>query len=176
MNGNLLRAEWTKFFSVRRWVVASVVGAVLSVVFSAFFATVSSTNANEAPSYQDEFRFVHQPLTGDGALVARVASQSESHEWAKAGLMVKETATSGAPYAALFVTPGHGVRLQANFDTDVPGSTSTAPVWLRLIRAGPTITAEESAFPDDGHRTLHHLSADVFVTSGTLVKAGGKGV
>jgi len=27
-------------------------------------------------------------------------------------------------------------------------------------------------FPDDAHRTLHHLSAGVFLTSGDLVKAG----
>ena len=30
-------------------------------------------------------------------------------------------------------------------------------------------------FPDAAHRTLHHLSAGVFMTSGDLVKAGGKG-
>src|SRR5262249_33724771 len=46
--------------------------------------------------------------------------------------------------AALFVTPGHGVRLQADFDTDIPGSTGAAPVWLRLTRTGPTITGDES--------------------------------
>ena len=32
------------------------------------------------------------------------------------------------------------------------------------------------AFPDDAHRTLHHLSAGVFLTSGDRVKAGGGGV
>ena len=43
----------------------------------------------------DEFFFVHQPLTGDGSISARVLTQAPSHEWAGAGVMVKERATTG---------------------------------------------------------------------------------
>ena len=140
----LIRSEWTKFRSVRRWVIASAAGAVLAIVLSTFFATSGSTNANDGPQYVDQFHFVHQPLTGDGTIVAQVTSQDGSHEWAKAGLMVKESAKSGAPYVALFVTPGHGVRLQSNFGPEVTGTTGTTPRWLRLSRTGTQLTGFES--------------------------------
>ncbi len=46
------------------------------------------------------------------------------------------------------VTPEHGVRMQAMFDTDLAGGTQTAPRWLKLTRTGNTVTGYESA---DGH-------------------------
>ena len=79
---------------------------------------------------------MHQPLTGDGSIVAHVVSQEDSHEWAKAGLMVKERLEVGAPYAALLVTPDHGVRMQWDFEQDVAGSEDRPPApWLRLTRS-----------------------------------------
>ncbi|MFF5294475.1 PQQ-dependent sugar dehydrogenase [Paractinoplanes globisporus] len=93
----------------------------------------------------DQFHFVHQPLTGDGTVVAQVASQSGAEEWAKAGIMLKASATAGSPYAAMMVTPGHGTRLQANFATDLAGGAGTAPRWLKLTRAGDVVTGYESA-------------------------------
>ena len=82
---------------------------------------------NDGPHTIDQLHFVHQPLTGDGTVVARVLTQQDSHEWAKAGLLVKDGTGSGSPYAAVMVTPRHGVRLQANFDTELAGSSATAP-------------------------------------------------
>lgn len=95
----------------------------------------------------DEFHFVHQPLSGDGSVVARVVTQQDSHESARAGLMLKERLERGAPYAALVVTPDHGVRLQSDFETDLSGSDSPAPRWLKLTRSGDSVTGYES---DDG--------------------------
>jgi ABC-2 family transporter protein len=151
----LLRAEWTKLRSVRRWVLALVAVVLLSVGFGLFGAANTDTNANEFPDFvvgpngrpvTDEFEFVHQPLAGDGTLVARVASQDDSHEWASAGVMIKDGVRPGARYAALLVTPRHGVRLSANFDPDVAGSDGgTAPRWLKLTRAGSAVTGYESS-------------------------------
>jgi ABC-type transport system involved in multi-copper enzyme maturation permease subunit len=59
--------------------------------------------------------------------------------------MVKESTEPGSRYAAMMVTPGHGVRLQANYAIDHAGSASTTPRWLRLTRSGATITGYESA-------------------------------
>ncbi len=39
----------------------------------------------------DAFHYVYQSLNGDGTIVAHVASQENSNEWAKAGLMIRET-------------------------------------------------------------------------------------
>ena len=47
-------------------------------------ASAGSTSANEEPRYTDQAYFVHKPLTGDGRIVARVVSQQNSNEWAKA--------------------------------------------------------------------------------------------
>jgi hypothetical protein len=93
----------------------------------------------------DQFHFVHQPLSGNGSITARVRTQQNSHEWAQAGLIIKETTESGSPYAAVMVTPRHGVHLQSNFVTDIAGRTGTAPRWLKLERSGTSITGYESA-------------------------------
>ncbi|WP_155373835.1 PQQ-dependent sugar dehydrogenase [Catellatospora vulcania] len=93
----------------------------------------------------DQFHFVHQPLTGNGTLIARVAGQQDTEEWAKAGLMIKDGTAAGATYALLAVTPERGVHLQANFATDLAGSASAAPRWLKLTRIGTTVTGHESA-------------------------------
>jgi ABC-type transport system involved in multi-copper enzyme maturation permease subunit len=142
----VLRGEWTKFRSVRSTAWCVVLGIGLMVLISALGASGSHTNANEGPKgpiIADQFHFVHQPLAGDGTITARAVSQEDTGPWARAGIMIKDGVQSGSPYAAMMVTPGHGVRLQANFTTDVAGSRSRTPRWLRLTRAGNTITAYE---------------------------------
>jgi regulation of enolase protein 1 (concanavalin A-like superfamily) len=74
-----------------------------------------------------------------------VLSQDNTNEWAKSGIMVKGSATEGATYAALMVTPGHGAHLQSNFVDDASGAAIVPPgAWLRLTRAGNTFTAYTS--------------------------------
>ncbi|MCK2221150.1 DUF1349 domain-containing protein [Actinomadura sp. ATCC 31491] len=115
---------------------------------------------------RDRFYFAHRPLRGDGQITVRVTSMTGQIRlpdstpgirnvaagtvpWAKAGLMVKAGVRQGASYAAVMVTAEHGVRMQHDFTEDVagrPGKVSpSAPRWLRLTRAGETITGEESA-------------------------------
>ena len=94
----------------------------------------------------DQFNYVSQPLTGNGTIVARVTSQSNTDPWAKAGVMIKQSTTSNSPYALLAVTPGNGIRFQYGFNTDVAGGSYTFPnAWLKLTRSGNTITAYSSA-------------------------------
>ena len=49
----------------------------------------------------DAFQFVYQPLTGDGQIVARVASVQNTAPWAEAGVMIRDTLTPGSRHAAL---------------------------------------------------------------------------
>jgi ABC-type transport system involved in multi-copper enzyme maturation permease subunit len=150
--GQLVRAEWTKLRSVRRWVLAMLAAAGLTILVSLLGASGTSTDANEneivvgpaGKPVSDNFRFVHQTLSGDGSVTARVLALRAGQEQAGAGVMIKESTRAGSPYAALLVTSG-GVRLRANFSTDLAGSASTAPRWLRLTRSGATITGYESA-------------------------------
>ncbi|MDR2986382.1 MAG: DUF1349 domain-containing protein [Nocardiopsaceae bacterium] len=91
----LLRAEWTKFRTVRGWVIGMVVGALLIIGLGALsgsnstcsIAPVTPQNPNPQPKpcpapptgpdgewVSDSFYFVHQPFSGDGSLTARVTS------------------------------------------------------------------------------------------------------
>jgi ABC-type transport system involved in multi-copper enzyme maturation permease subunit len=119
----------------------------------------------------DSYSFVHRPLTGNGTITAQVTSltgqiaasgnvgvsasgalQTGSTKgvvpWAKAGLLVTDSTKQGSAYAAVMVTGSHGVRMQYNYTHDtagVPGAVSPAsPRWLRLTRAGDTVTAYDS--------------------------------
>ena len=70
-------------------------------------------------------------------------------EWAKEGIIIKQSTHQGSAYAAMMVTGRHGVRMQYNFTGDtagMPGAVSAAhPRWLRLTRSGDTITGYDSA-------------------------------
>ena len=97
--------------------------------------------------------------------------------WAKAGIIIKENTTQGSTYAAVMVTPGHGVRMQYNYVHDTAGLLGTvsasSPRWLRLTRAGDLITGYDSL--DGTHwtkiGTVHlaglpdSVQAGLFVTS-----------
>lgn len=187
----ILRGEWTKFRSVRSTAWCVLLGAGLMVLLSALVAAGSTTDANDEPAepiIADQFHFVHQPMVGDGTLVARVSSQQDTGPWARAGIMIKQSTQPRSRYAAVMVTPGHGVRLQADFTTDLAGSATKAPRWLRLTRAGNVITGYEgdgTTWTEVGSVTLDTLprTAEVglFVTSPSTAervvrRAGGTSV
>ncbi len=94
----------------------------------------------------DQFQYAYQPLSGDGAITARVTSLDNTDPWAKAGVMVKQSATVGSPYALLAVTPGNNMHFQYGFSTDVGPEPYRFPdAWVRLVRTGGTVTAYTSA-------------------------------
>lgn len=150
----VLLAESTKLRSVRGWTLALLASIVLTVSISLLAASASGTDANASGQFVvgprgqavvDDFQFAHKPLDGDGSIVAKVDFQDVGKSGALAGLMIKESARSGAPFAAVAVAAGEGVRLLSNFDVDRLDPAVGAPRWLRLTRAGSTVTAEVSA-------------------------------
>ncbi len=161
----LLHAEWTKFRTVRGWVIG-MVAAALMVVLVALLAGASSVQHGRpvvpvgpgGEPVTDSFYFVHQPLAGNGSITVSVSALRVSLgssgrpgivPWAKAGLIIKESTRQGSPYAAIMVTSSHGVRMQDNYVNDtagLPGSVSAASVrWLRLDRSGDAVTSYDSA-------------------------------
>jgi len=174
----LLRAEWTKFRTVRGWVVASAVGAVLMVGLGLMTGGQGSCGKDGpgcvlpvgpgGEEVSDAFTFVHQPLAGDGSITVRVTSLTGRLDpdrpglapWAKAGLIVKDGTRQGSTYAAIMVTGANGVRMQHDYTHDRAGEPGASPRWLRLTRTGEIITGEESA---DGAR---------WTTVGTVRLAG----
>jgi hypothetical protein len=178
---HLLWAEWTKFRTVRGWVIAMIAAAALTALAVVALAGTASGGKNAAASpdtvtgpggeaVTDNFYFVHQSLDGNGSITARVASLTDSVQpgqvppgvpppgpqpWAKAGVIIKTSTTPGSAYAAVMATPGHGVRMQWDYTNDIaglPGAVSAAsPRWLRLTRSGDTITGYDST--DGSHWT-----------------------
>jgi hypothetical protein len=145
---HLLRAEWTKFRTVRGWVIAMIAAAALTalaVVALASLAANSKQNPAANPdtvtgpggeAVTDNFYFVHQSLDGNGSITARVTSLTGSvlpgqappgagpsgpQPWSKAGVIIKTSTRPGSAYAAVMATPGHGVRMQWNFTSDDAG-------------------------------------------------------
>lgn len=98
----------------------------------------------------DEFRFVHQTLRGDGSIIARLASQENTHEWAKAGPMLRKSLAADSPHALLAATPSRGAALWRR--TAAAGTTAgtaragiAAPTWLRLSRSGEALAGYVSS-------------------------------
>jgi hypothetical protein len=117
----------------------------------------------------DSFYFAHQPLAREGSITVEVTSLTGRYTasnvgrpgqnplasmsagvqpWSKTGIMIKASTTPGSAYAAMMVTGSHGVRMQDDYIHDVAGLSGTvspsAPRWLRLTRAGDTVTGYDS--------------------------------
>ncbi len=94
----------------------------------------------------DQFHYVYQNITGNGTLIARVSSQTNSSSNAKAGIMFKQSTTAGDSYFMIAVAPGGGIKVQYNFTGSVNGATYTFPnVWMKITRVGNVFTAYTSA-------------------------------
>jgi len=98
----------------------------------------------------DAFNFAYTTLSGNGTVIARVATEQAANAWTKAGVMIRETLTAGSAQATMLVSPGKGLafqrRPQANgVSVNTAGSLNAAPRWVRLTRTGNVFDAYESA-------------------------------
>jgi len=125
--------------------------AELSIWFRGYPASVGSFIEGPAGNYtmtgsgadiwnqSDEFHFAYKVLTGAGSIVAKVESITDTHVWAKAGVMIRSSLEPGSNYAFMCVTPGSGIAFQYRIyaDTDSDGTTQagiTTPHWVKLER------------------------------------------
>jgi endonuclease/exonuclease/phosphatase family metal-dependent hydrolase/PKD repeat protein len=103
----------------------------------------------------DAFRFVHRQLTGDGAIIARVTSIQNTHEWAQAGVMMRESLDANSPHATMMVTRVDRAKFRrrktmgsiTSSNGPGPGSGQILPQWIKLERQGSTFRGYRS---DDG--------------------------
>jgi ABC-2 family transporter protein len=89
----VLRAEWTKFRTMRGWVVAVLAAAVATALAPIALASIATSNdpmtcvhgtcqvessnvatGPDGEAVTDSFYFVHQPLSGNGSLTAAISS------------------------------------------------------------------------------------------------------
>ncbi|NAS26323.1 ABC transporter permease subunit [Herbidospora sp. NEAU-GS84] len=89
--GQLLRAEWIKFKSVRGWVAAMAAAALVAVLLGVLSASGDHASCSSGPvevacpppvvgpggeAVDDKFYFVHRPLAGDGGITVRLTSMT----------------------------------------------------------------------------------------------------
>lgn len=100
----------------------------------------------------DEFRYAYRSLTGDGEIIARVSSFTNTDPWAKAGVMMRESLAANSRFALMLMTPGaNGAAFQyrtATGGSAAPSNSqdnvSTIPRWIRLVRQGNTFSGYSS--------------------------------
>lgn len=98
----------------------------------------------------DEFHFRCQSMSGDGEVIARITSQTNTDGWAKAGIMFRETLTASSRHVFMATTAGQGTVFQRRTLTGGSSSSTSGAWgnasgrWIRLVRAGDTFTAFES--------------------------------
>jgi hypothetical protein len=104
----------------------------------------------------DGFQFVYKKLVGDGSMTARVVSQQATNEWAKAGVMIRETLEPGSKHCFMAFTAlaSHGVAFQNRTRTNSgtcytastdPGTINASlayglPFWVRIVREGEQLS------------------------------------
>ncbi|MHC4309672.1 MAG: PA14 domain-containing protein [Planctomycetota bacterium] len=131
--------------------------AELSLWFRGLPASVGSFTENPAGTYTitatgwdiagtaDAFHYAYKTLTGVGSIEVQVLSVGETDQWAKAGVMIRESLDAGSKFAAVYITPGMGCRFQVRRDTDIDVISDssiatdeqiaiTAPYWVKLER------------------------------------------
>jgi len=121
------------------------VGVAGSNSLSGGVYTVSGAGA-DIWGASDAFRYVYQPLTGNGTIVARVASQTNTNGNAKAGVMMRNSLGTTDVEASTLVEPTNPLafeyRLAAGGATawSATNSHPAAPYWVKLVRSGNVFT------------------------------------
>ncbi len=114
-------------------------------------------SGSDIESTSDQFHYVYQPLSGDGTIVARVASIQNTDPWAKGGVMIRESLAANAKHAMVVLTPGNGVAFQRRLTTgggtvNTSGASVVAPYWVKMVRSGASFSGYSS--PDGNVWTL----------------------
>jgi len=146
----------------RNWTEEGV--GVMSIWFRGNPASVGSFTEGPAGTYTmtasgadiwnqaDEFHYAYKTLSGAGTIIAKVESVGNTDNWAKCGVMIRETLDVGSKFAAVYITPtnadgtaANGCRFQGRMDTDASAESDTsvataeqmavtAPYWVKLER------------------------------------------
>ena len=114
---------------------------------------VSSTSGDVWDTV-DHMRLAYKQLTGDGSIVARVDSMTDTWPWAKAGVMIRESFDPGSPHALMALTPEGRTAFQnrlfrgeQSFTANSAAGAVEFPYWVKLERNGAELTGWHS---DDG--------------------------
>jgi endoglucanase len=109
--------------------------------------TIASSGADISGT-SDQGHLVSRSFTGDGTIIARVATLQNVSSQAKAGVMFRDSSATNAMYAYVFVTPGF-VGFQCRTNTNASAFSAATgggrpPMWVRLTRTANNFTAYTS--------------------------------
>ena len=146
-------------------------GTTGSATFSNGTFTVTGAGA-DVWGTADAAHYAWRSLDGDGTIVARVTSIQNVNAWTKAGVMIRNSAAASAAQAFMLVAssaskgvPYQRRRTDGDISVSTAGSQSTAPRWVKLVRAGSLITGYES--PDGVVWTT--VGSDTFTMGSTVL-------
>ena len=121
---------------------------------------------------RDQFAFLNREIDKDSYISARIISQTNTHPWAKTGLMFRESVAANSPFVMLCITPDNGISMQWR---ETIGGTSnkkdfsgaTLPVYFKLIKNSSTFGAYKSSDGNQwellGDVTLSHVFAERYL-------------
>src|SRR6266702_1594511 len=160
----LPRAEWTKFRTVRGWVIGTVVAALVTAGIGLLAAGTTTSSCQSASSssggptrtgsacgaaafpvgpagepVDDSFYFVRQPLTGNGSITVRVTSLT--------GLLPSANPNSVTPSGPIDTRPGLVPWAKAGViikESTRPGSTYAA----MMVTAGHGVRLQDNYTSD----------------------------
>src|SRR6266513_4478994 len=97
----------------------------------------------------DQFHFVYQQMSGDVEVIARVDSLGPTNVWAKAGVMLRSSLSANAVNGLAALTANPSVTFQhrpasGQYSMQDGSAAVSGPLWVRLVRAGDTITAYQA--------------------------------
>ena len=121
----------------------------------------------------DEFHFAYKQLSGAGSIIAKVESVDNTHNWAKAGVMIRDTLDPDSAHVMMVVTPANGVSFERRGKA---GETTlrtrqdgiTAPQWVKLERTIGSIfiayySADGSNWERLGTSEVVSIGADAYI-------------
>lgn len=103
---------------------------------------------NDIWNAADQGRFVYKQLTGNGTIVARVESIDNTDQWAKAGVMIRQSLDADSAWAYSLISADNGAHFQTRTSAAVNATSDTsltlpaeqtgveAPAWVKLERIG----------------------------------------
>lgn len=135
-------------------------GAAGSVDIQSGIATIQGSG-DDIWNNADNFHYMYIPIEGDGSLTARIVNKTNTHEWAKSGIMLRDALDSNSLNSFIATSAERGIAFQNRLSTGgltqdqptdpsnatMPNPNYTFPVWLRLTRSGNVVT---TYFSTDG--------------------------
>ncbi len=139
---------------------------------SAASGVYTISGAGQLTGTSDSLRFLYQSLSADGEIKARLTSVQTNNANCRFGVMIRDNLSPNSKYAFMGVSQDLKFRWQrrssSGGNTASTISTASTPpnTWVRLVRAGSTITGYMS---DDGANWTQVNSRNISMATNVFI-------